>query len=492
MRRELRPHQTRAIDLLRRSLGSGKRRPLLQAPTGFGKTMLGAAIVEGALAKGNRVIFTVPALSLVDQTVIALWNEGIHDVGVIQGDHELTNASRPVQVASVQTLMRREIPAADVVVIDEAHKVFDLYGRWMSAPGWERVPFIGLSATPWTKGLGRLFDDLLIAATTEDLIRDGYLSPFRVFAPSHPDLTGVRIRGGDYHEADLGEAMNKTALVADVVETWLAKGEGRPTLCFAVDRAHARHIQARFGEVGVPTAYVDAFTSSTDREEIRRRFHSGEVKVVCNVNCLTTGVDWDVRCIILARPTRSEMLYVQMIGRGLRTAEGKEDCLILDHSDTTLRLGFVTDIHHDRLDDGTGRKKAERERNEPLPKECPQCSFLKPARVAKCPCCGFLPQRQSKIACEDGDLVELTPKRKVATREDKQRWYSMLLHIADERGYSGGWVAHKFREKFGVWPRGLRFDRLAPDEDVRNFVRAGMIRWAKRQQKLLEAVHVAA
>jgi|ADGO01.1.fsa_nt_gi DNA or RNA helicases of superfamily II len=148
--------------------------------------MLGAAIVEGALAKGNRVIFTVPALSLVDQTVIALWNEGIHDVGVIQGDHELTNASRPVQVASVQTLMRREIPAADVVVIDEAHKVFDLYGRWMSAPGWERVPFIGLSATPWTKGLGRLFDDLLIAATTEDLIRDGYLSPFRVFAPSHP------------------------------------------------------------------------------------------------------------------------------------------------------------------------------------------------------------------------------------------------------------------------------------------------------------------
>jgi DNA or RNA helicases of superfamily II len=492
MRRELRPHQTRAIDLLRRSLGSGKRRPLLQAPTGFGKTMLGAAIVEGALAKGNRVIFTVPALSLVDQTVMALWNEGIHDVGVIQGAHELTNASRPVQVASVQTLARREIPAADVVVIDEAHRVFDLYGRWMSATGWERVPFIGLSATPWTRGLGKLFDDLLIAATTGDLIEAGYLSRFRVFAPSHPDLTGVRTVAGDYHEGDLGEAMNKTALVADVVETWLAKGEGRPTLCFAVDRAHARHIQTRFAEEGVSTAYVDAYTSTGEREAIRKRFHSGEVKVVCNVGCLTTGVDWDVRCIILARPTRSEMLYVQIIGRGLRTADGKDDCLILDHSDTTLKLGFVTDIHHDRLDDGKARKSAATERKEPLPKECPQCSFLKPPKVAKCPCCGFAPQRQSQIECEDGDLVELTPKGKEASREVKQRWYSMLMKIADERGYSGGWVAHKFRDKFKVWPRGLHFMRMEPDEEVRNYVKAGMIRWAKRQKKVAEAANVAA
>jgi DNA repair protein RadD len=129
MKRELRPHQVKAIEMLRQSLGSGKRRPVLQAPTGFGKTLLAAAVVEGALAKKKRVIFTVPALSLVDQAVEAFWNERICDVGVIQGSHPMTDWSRPVQVASVQTLQRRPIPEADVIIIDECHRWFNFYGK---------------------------------------------------------------------------------------------------------------------------------------------------------------------------------------------------------------------------------------------------------------------------------------------------------------------------------------------------------------------------
>jgi len=159
MKRELRPHQSQAIEMLRQSLGSGKRRPLLQAPTGFGKTALAAALVERALAKQRRVIFTVPALSLVEQTVEALWNDGVRDVVVIQGAHAMTDWSRPIQVASVQTLQRRPLPEADMVIIDECHRLFDFYGRWMMDPAWQSRPFIGLSATPWTRGLGRYFDD---------------------------------------------------------------------------------------------------------------------------------------------------------------------------------------------------------------------------------------------------------------------------------------------------------------------------------------------
>jgi superfamily II DNA or RNA helicase len=173
MKRELRPHQSQAIEMLRQSLGSSKRRPVLQAPTGFGKTRLAVAVVEGALAKKKRVIFTVPALSLVDQTVEAFWNDGIREVGVIQGTHAMTDWSRPVQVASVQTLQRRPIPEADVVMIDECHRWFDFYPKWMMDPAWQSRPFIGLSATPWTRGLGRYFDDLIIAATTQDLIAGG-------------------------------------------------------------------------------------------------------------------------------------------------------------------------------------------------------------------------------------------------------------------------------------------------------------------------------
>ena len=308
-----------------------------------------------AREKGRHVVFCVPALDLIDQTLASFWQDGIGDVGVIQADHIETDWSRPVQIASVQTLTRRGYPPADLVIIDEAHRCFEFYERWMADPVWQTVPFIGLSATPWTKGLGKHFDDLIIAATTAEMIEAGHLSKFRVFAPDHPDLRGVKNVAGDYHEGQLSEVMNKAVLTANIVETWLQKGEDRPTLCFAVDRAHAKALQQQFEAAGVPTGYQDAHTSKEERAEIRRKFHRGEIKVVCNVGTLTTGVDWDVRCIVFARPTRSEILYVQIVGRGLRTTEGKDDCLILDHSDTALRLGFVTDIHHDKLDDGRPR-----------------------------------------------------------------------------------------------------------------------------------------
>src|ERR1700722_16347101 len=311
MNRELRPHQSKAIELLRQSLGSGKRRPVLQAPTGFGKTRFAAAVVERALAKQKRVIFTVPALSLVDQTVKAFWEDGVRDVGGIQGTNVMTDWSRPVQVASVQTLQRRPIPEADVVLIDECHRWFDFYAKWMTDPAWRSRPIIGLSATPWTGGLGRYFDDLIIAATTQDLISEGYLSPFRVFAPSHPDLTGVRTVAGDYDGGDLSGVMNDALLVADVVDTWRQRAENRSTFCFAVDRVHAKHLQAKFAEAGVLTGYIDAYTPTNERDEIKRQFHDGELRVVCNVGCLTTGIDWDVRCVVLARPTKSEILFVQ-------------------------------------------------------------------------------------------------------------------------------------------------------------------------------------
>lgn len=124
--------------------------------------------------------------------------------------------------------------------------------------------------------------------------------------------------------------MNKAPLVADIVKTWLEHGEQRPTLCFCVDRAHAKYVQEQFLQAGVACGYIDAFTKIPDREIIKARLERGALKVVCNVGCLTTGVDWDVRCIILARPTRSEMLFVQIIGRGLRLAEGKTDCIARD------------------------------------------------------------------------------------------------------------------------------------------------------------------
>jgi superfamily II DNA or RNA helicase len=473
--------------MLRQSIGSGKRRPVLQAPTGFGKTRLAAAVVEGALAKQKRVIFTVPALSLVEQTVEAFWNDGVRDVGVIQGTHAMTDWSRPVQVASVQTLQRRPTPEADVVIIDECHRWFDFYAKWMLNPAWQSRPFIGLSATPWTRGLGRYFDDLITAATTQDLIAGGYLSPFRVFAPSHPDLTGVRTVAGDYHEGDLSGVMNDSPLVADVVDTWLRLSQNRSTFCFAVDRAHAQHLQAKFAEAGVPTGYIDAYTPIEERNETKRQFDSGEIRVVCNVGCLTTGIDWDVRCIVLARPTKSEILFVQIIGRGLRLAEGKEDCLILDHSDTHLRLGFVTDIRHETLDDGRARASRKSSDRIRLPKECPRCAFLKPPRMCVCPACGFKSEAVTDLEVSDGELIEVIGRKKrggTAANDEKAAFYAQLKGHAQTHGYAAGWAAHKFREKFGVWPNGYEdIPAMEPTPKTASWIKSRQIAWAKSKQR---------
>lgn len=488
---QLRPYQQQAIDDLRQALREGFNRPVLQAPTGAGKTVLAAALVNMARERGKKVLFCVPMLSLIDQTVERFRQNGIFDIGVMQGMHEMTDTKQPVQICSVQTLNRRHIPQADLVIIDEAHVMFKLYSKWFNEDRWKNVPFIGLTATPWAKGMGAdgLWNKLIVATTTSKLIEDGTLSDFKVFAPAHPDLTGVKTLGGDYELKGLGEAMDKKNLVADIVSTWLERAKGLPTICFAVNRVHAKHLQEQFVKAGVFADYMDAYTDLEDRAAIVERFASGKTKVICNVGVLTTGFDADVRCIILARPTKSEILYVQMIGRGLRTAKGKDHCLILDHSDTTLRLGFVTDIHHDDLDDGTA-KRSVAERKAPQPKECPSCHFLRPPKVTKCPSCGFMPEARSQIEIDEGELMELTRDKKVKKQQytmvEKQRWYSQFVLHADLRGYKKGWAYWAYQDKFGVRPDTsiLNVPAKMISPEVQSWITARNIRKAKMKEKL--------
>jgi DNA repair protein RadD len=466
----LRPRQEAAIAMLRESLGKGNKRIILKLPTGAGKTVIASNIIKMALAKNKRVIFCVNAISLVDQTAQRFYEDGITDIGVIQGGHELTNFRMPVQIASIQTLSRREhMPDADLVIIDEVHNFFKHYAKWMDQ--WNAVPFIGLSATPYTKGLGKYFEDLITPCTTSDLIDEGWLSKFKVYAPSHPDLKGVRTVAGDYHEGDLAKVMDKAPLIADVVSTWRKLGENRPTLCYAVDRAHAKHLQDCFLGSNIPCGYIDAYTDILERREIAKDFKLGRLKVICNVGVLTTGIDWDVRCIILARPTKSDILFQQVVGRGLRTAEGKDHLIILDHSDTHLRLGFVTDIDekYDCLDDGKPKEKSKaKEKEEPLPKECPKCHFLKPAKVFLCPSCGFKPEKQTDIVNEKGELAELTGKtaNKKYTPEQKKQFYGELIWYGRYKGYKPGWAANQYRAKFGVWPNAHKDARISQPTDL--------------------------
>jgi superfamily II DNA or RNA helicase len=488
----LRPYQVSAIQKLRQSLAAGRKRPVLQAPTGAGKTAVAAAIIRMARDKQKRVAFLVPALSLIDQTVQAFWREGIHEVGVIQADHHLTDWLKPIQICSVQTLQNRGYPQVDLVIIDEAHRRAEFVLKWMADPDWQKVPFIGLSATPWARGMGRHFDDLIVVATTQQLIDEGYLSRFRVFAPSHPDLSKVKIVAGDYHEGQLSDVMSEQTLVGDVVETWKRLGEDRPTICFAVDCAHARALQDQFIAAGVKCGYMDASTTTPEREIIRQHFHDGRLKVVANVGVLIQGVDWDVRCLILARPTRSEMFHVQTIGRALRLAPGKADAILLDHADNHSRLGFVTDIHHEKLDDGS--EGAPKKRSAPTPKECPKCHFLRPAKVSKCPNCGHevRGEKQSAIEYEAGELAEISRGKKAASKtiilRDKEiplgRFFGQLKAYAVAHGYKQGWAANQFKTVVGAWPNAYGDAPLiTPSVEVLGWIKSRQIAWAKRKGK---------
>ena len=486
----LRPHQIEAIERMRAAIVNLRRlgkppRVQLKLPTGAGKTITAAEMVKSARAKGNRVLFIVDALSLIDQTVEAFYAQGVGEIGVIQADHPMTDYSKPVQIASVQTLRKRGMPAADIVIVDESHCQSDWLSEIMQSETWAAVPFIGLSATPWSKGLGNLYLDLITPITMRQLIDLGLLCPFRVFAVAHPDLSNVKTVAGDYHEGQLAEVMAAGNLVADLVDTWKRQAEDRPTFVFAVDRAHAKAIQRRFDEAGIGAGYIDAFTKSDERKAIRRQLDRGEIKVVCNVGCLTKGVDWAIGCIVLARPTKSEMLYVQMVGRGLRVNEGIPDCIILDHADNTLRMGLVTDVDELPREMCTA-KKGERSKSEKpvaLPKECPKCHYLKAPKVRECPGCGFVAERQTDVKEADGELVEVAQgKTKAPSSDEKRSWIGQLNSMASERGYSSGWVANTYKKKFGTWPGSLNHSGRYPvSPAVRGFVKSQLIAFAHRR-----------
>lgn len=474
-----------------------KLRICMQAPTGWGKTVFASALVENAQAKNKKVMFCVPAISLIDQTVSMFAKNGICEVGVIQANHYMTNWDMPIQVCSVQTLMKKKtLPTVDVVLLDECHIWFNFYEKWLGTPRerrpeWAHVPVIGLSATPWRKGMGSWFDHFHKAATIREMIDAGHLCDFKVYAPSHPDLSGVRVLGGDYQIDDLSAAMQEGKLVADVVETWLKLGQGRPTLCYAVDRAHAIKLKQQFVAAGVPCGYQDHATPDGERAALRRDFHSGVLKVVCNVETLTTGIDWDVRCISLVRPTKSDMLFAQIVGRGLRNGQGKDHCLILDHSDNHQRLGFVTDIDESYvgLHVGKAPKHENRTHEIRLPKECPQCGYLKLPKMAQCPACKFVAKVISKIEPEEGELRELKPlpkeDRTPKTMEQKARFFCELKRYCAQHGYKEGWAARKYLERLKVWPD-HSFKTLPPalyvSPETLNWIKFTQIAWAKSKQ----------
>lgn len=209
---------------------------------------------------------------------------------------------------------------------------------------------LGLTATPERldgKGLDGIFHDILEVATVPDLIDGGFLVTPTCLGPS-PEaaaklksaLAKVKVRGGDYADGALGEAMDHAELVGDIVEHWQEWAVGQKTIVFAASIAHSKHIVEQFQSAGIPAAHLDGTMSTPEREGILSAWRNGDIQVVSNCQILTEGFDFpELSCCILARPTKSVALQLQMCGRVMRTAPGKNGAIILDHAGNILEHG---------------------------------------------------------------------------------------------------------------------------------------------------------
>ncbi|EDX9442895.1 DEAD/DEAH box helicase, partial [Salmonella enterica] len=392
--------QERALNMLRRDWKSHNTF-MVYAPTGSGKTGLAAFIVAGFVSRGMRVLFCAPYTILIGQTANRFVEYGLpgDEIGYIWADHPNYDPDRKIQIASADTLIRRVFPDnIDLLIIDEAHlrkkRILQDIER-LRASG---VKVIGLSGTPFSPFLGKYYDRLIKPTTIGELIQRGDLSKYEFYAPTKPDLKGVKTKssleyGNDYNETQLAEIMCGSTLVGDIVQNWLENGRDLPTIAFCVNVAHANFLTIQFNQAGVNAEVMTADTPTEERQTIIHRFETGATKIIVSVGVLVAGFDSDVRCIIYARPTKSEIRWLQALGRGLRTAPGKESCLIFDHSGTVHRLGYPDSIEYDDLpgkSDGMEEsvRRADEERAEKLPHECSQCHYMKPAGVYVCPKCG--------------------------------------------------------------------------------------------------------
>jgi superfamily II DNA or RNA helicase len=492
----LRPHQERALNALRATWKQSNRH-LLQAPTGAGKTALAAEVTAGCEKSGLKVMFVAPYVTLVEQTAKAFESYGLPECGIIWRDHPSTDASKTIQIASADTLIRRNFPDVDVVIIDECHiRRTKLLEIMKDSP----AQWIGLTATPFANWLGQHYDNFIKVTSMRELINQGYLSDYDVYAPTKPNLKGVKTSntsayGKDYRENDIAEIMGDAQIVGDIVETWINLGKNQPTIAFCVNVAHANHVTNAFNRLDIATEVMTAETPIEERRGIIKRFEQGITKIICNVGVLVAGFDSDVRCIIYARPTKSEARWLQCIGRGLRTAKGKETCIILDHSGTVFKLGLPCSIEYDELPSSTDgldkaeQKRKEKEKAEKLPKECPKCHYMKAPGEYQCKKCGHKPLGGEDVIVNEDIKLEALTKLDTPTMADKQQFYSELIGYKNEakilhgKIYKDGWPAGMYKNKFKEWPKGLHKTPKMPSKETRNFIKHSAIKYAKRRQK---------
>ena len=448
---ELRPYQNQLANDIRGAFGSGAKRPLAVSPTGSGKTVLFSYITSQVLKRGSRVIIIAHRREILDQISATLKRVGVPH-GFIQAGK--STSTQPAMVASIQTLVRRldTIPAPDLVIIDEAHhSVSKSYVQMFAA--WPTAKFIGVTATPERldgKGLGAMFDRMVMGPSVQWLIDNGFLAQPVYYAPREAvDLSQVHTIAGDFDRSETEEIVDTPRITGDAVTHYVRFCNRQRAVAFCISVAHAQHVADTFNSCGVPSASIDGTLDPEVRKQRVDDLTAGKILVLTSCELISEGFDLPaVNAAILLRPTQSLSMHLQQVGRALRPYPGKANAIILDHVGNCLRHGLA---EQERDWDLSGREKRLKKSSLVETKQCSKCFAIFAGTV--CPQCGS----QREIAAReieevDGELQRLSiedisKKREERREEGKCKTLDDFRALAKQRGYKLGWAFFRWQAR---------------------------------------------
>lgn len=434
---QLRNYQIETVNQTRSAFERGHRAVILCSPTGSGKTVEFSYIAKSCVDRGLTAMVMCDRKELIRQAYDKMNTYyNLHPTIIAPGHVQAPNN---IYIASVDTLKRRDLPEADLLIVDEAHKAtFDKIVAHYKSNG--RTWIIGATATPVRRGrqtsLHTMYDELIEPVKVSGLISEGYLAPAITYGPEM-DLSSLGTDSNDYNEKELFTFFDRQRLYDGIIENYRKFAHPGPTLIFNVNRKHSRLTCERFQAAGIDARHVDGSFSDKDRYKAISGFESGEFPVLSNCSILTTGYDNEnIRNIIVNRATLSMSLWLQMLGRGSRPSEGKAQFTVIDMGGNAKKHGlYEMDRDWDLV-----KKRGGKQGVAPV-KICGNCGAMVHLSKPVCPHCGCLfPIKEKKLA--KSEFMQITEKAVPAhlRKPFTEMVYGELVEYGRIKGYKPGWA----------------------------------------------------